>query len=337
MRKFMKRMFGTAAATLALALALQLPAAASVYTVKAGDTLWKIATANGLTVSQLKEYSGQAADLIYIGQRLSLAPAAKHVVKSGDTLWLIAQRYQSTVAQIKSYNYLSSDVIYPSQLLYIPKAPSKAQAPKGSTTWPSVTYTVKAGDTVSGVAVKFGVTQADILKYNYMTADQWLNEGQKIAINGYAPRSYAVQPGESAAPARVGKLVDWFLDGQYLIKRNAVFTVTDVQTGLAFKAKMMGGVNHADIEPMTAADTAVMKKLFPTWVWAPRPVVVFHQGINFAASLSGMPHSFDSVPGNNVTGHFDLYLYNSKPHDTAASTAYVQQHAAAVRKAAGLK
>lgn len=334
-----KKTIRTSIIATALALALQLPAYASVYTVKSGDSLWKIANANGISVTQLKQYSGQTSDTIYIGQKLSLAPATKHTVVKGDTLWSIAQKYGSKVATIKSYNNLTSDVIYVGQVLYIPNSSgsSSSTSPKAVTSWPSVTYIVKAGDTVSGIAKKFGVSQADILKYNYMTADQWLDAGDKIAINGYAPRNYAVTPGESSAPAKVGKIVDWFLDGQYLIKRNDVFTITDVKTGLSFKVKMMGGYNHADVEPVTATDTATMKKIFSTWAWAPRPVVIYHQGINFAASLSGMPHSSDTISTNNVTGHFDLYLSNSTSHSSTTSQTYIQQHATAVKQAAGLK
>jgi hypothetical protein len=51
------------------------------------------------------------------------------------------------------------------------------------------------------VAAKFGVTQAQIVKYNYLVEGEWLNEGQKIAINGYAPRNWDVIPGESSAPS----------------------------------------------------------------------------------------------------------------------------------------
>jgi hypothetical protein len=57
---------------------------------------------------------------------------------------------------------------------------------------------------------------------------------------------------------------------------------------------MLGGMNHADVEPVTSEETTKLKKLFPEWTWTPRPVVVFHKGINFAASLSGMPHSYDT-------------------------------------------
>lgn len=315
--------------------------AATTHTVKAGDWLSKIAKTYGVTVEQLKKYNSLKSDTIYVGQKLIISPDTKYVVKKGDTLSSIASRHSTTVAKIKSRNSLKSDAIYPDQVLYIPTAsagsnssPSSGSTSKVVKNWPSTTYTVKSGDTVTSIARKFNTTVAKIMKYNYMDSGEWLNAGQKIAINGYAPREYAVTPGESASPKRVGKLVDWFLDGKYLIKRNDVFTVTDVATGLQIRFKMMGGMNHADVEPVTSDETEKLKKLFPEWDWTPRPAVIFHKGINFAASLSGMPHSFDTVK-NGVDGHFDLYLYNSKNHGESVSQAYVKQHLDSVLTAAG--
>jgi LysM repeat protein len=316
--------------------------AATTYTVKAGDWLSKIAKTYGVTVAQLKQYNSLKSDAIYVGQKLIVSPDTKYVVKKGDTLSLIASRHSTTVAKIKTRNNLKSDAIYVNQVLYIPST-SKSPAPstpapatpsKAVKSWPSTTYIVKSGDTVGGIAKKFNTTIAKIMKYNYMDSGEWLNAGQKIAINGYAPRNFAVTPGESSSPKRVGKIVDWFLDGKYLIKRNDVFIVTDVETGLQIKFKMMGGMNHADVEPLTSDETVKMKKLFPTWNWTPRPAVIFHKGINFAASLSGMPHSFDTI-SNNVNGHFDLYLHNSKSHGESVSQAYVKQHLDNVLIAAG--
>jgi LysM repeat protein len=344
-------------------------ATVSIYTVKSGDSLWAIATNNGLTVTQLKQYNGLSSDTIYPGQQLRLCDCYKYTVKSGDSLWLISMSYKTSISAIKSFNGLTSDVINVGQVLYIPKSETTGTTGSGGSTgsggttgntgsngstgttdntgsndtsrptpvtaWPSITYIVQSGDYVSTVAKKFGVSQSDLLKYNYMTINDWFNAGQKIAINGYAPRYYAVVPGESSQALRVGKLVEWFYDGQYVLRRNDIFQITDVKTGLKFNVKMMGGLNHADVEPATATDTATMKKLFTNWVWDPRPVVIYHNGMNIAASISGMPHSTDTVSGNNVTGHFDLYLYNSKGHSSTTSQTYMQQHQNSVLYAAG--
>lgn len=307
------------------------------YTVVAGDTLWLIASRFGTTIDNIKKLNNLTSDNIYPGQKLivksNVIQGITYTVKSGDTLWLIAKNHGTTVTAIKSANKLTSDNIYIGQKLFIPTTLA-TPSPTPVYNWPDVTYIVQPGDTVLGVAKKFGTTTANILKYNYMTPDEWLNANDKIAISGYAPRTYTVTPGEAVAPARVGKIVNWVLEGQYLIKRNDVFTVVDVDTGKQFKAKMLGGYNHSDIETLTAADTAVMKSLFATWQWNPRAVVVFIDGMNIAASVSGMPHSVDTITTNNVTGHFDLYLLNSSPHSSADS-GYVSAHQSMVLKAGG--
>jgi hypothetical protein len=188
---------------------------------------------------------------------------------------------------------------------------------------------------VTSLARKFGVSIDSILRFNYMGPEEWLNAGDRIAISGFAPRAHTVTPGEAVAPARVGKAVDWVFEGQYLIERGDIFTLVDVDTGRQFKVKMMGGYNHADIEPLTAADTQVMKELFGSWMWAPRAVVIYKDGMNIAASLSGMPHGAELIGNNGVAGHFDLYLLNSAPHKESASAVYLEQHRRAVLKAAG--
>lgn len=45
-----------------------------VYVVQRGDTLFKIARSNGLTVAQLKAYNGLSSDVISVGQRLLIRP-----------------------------------------------------------------------------------------------------------------------------------------------------------------------------------------------------------------------------------------------------------------------
>jgi len=263
-----------------------------------------------------------------------------YTVVSGDSLWRIGQKFGVSVDSLKSVNHLTSDTIYPGQKLTIPPGtttptPAPAPAPTtNNTQWPDVTYVVKAGDTATSIGKKFGVPASDILKYNYMEAGEWFNEGEKIAISGYAPRVYTVKAGEAAAPARKGKSVDWFLEGQYLIKRGDTFTITDVDTGRQFKVKMIGGYNHADVEPLTTADANTMKSVFGTWQWTPRAVVIYHNGMNLAASLSGMPHGVDTIE-NGVNGHFDLYMKNSTSHSSTTSKVYIQQHQNMVAKAAG--
>lgn len=311
----------------------------AIYTVNAGDTLWQISQKLGVSVSDIKQLNSLTSDMIYIGQKLKVE-CKTYTVQPGDVLWKIAHENNSTVNAIKSANNLTTDIISIGQILIIPDtvtpSPSEdSNQPSVSTksTWPEVTYIVQPGDTVSAVAKKFGTTVSDILKYNYMEPDEWLYAGDKIAISGFAPRTYTVSPGESTSPSSTGKLVDWVTEGQYIIKAGDVFTIVDKDTGRHINAKMMGGYNHSDIEPLTAADTEAMKELFGTWEWSPRSVVIYKDGMNIAGSLSGMPHGADTINDNGVSGHFDLYLLNSTSHKQTVSEAYVKQHYDMVLKA----
>jgi len=86
------------------------------YTVKAGDTLWKIAGANNTTVNEIVALNKlNPADHLYIGQKLDLPTAQSndsnqtliYTVKAGDSLWKIAQSHNTTVDKMAKLNNLN--------------------------------------------------------------------------------------------------------------------------------------------------------------------------------------------------------------------------------------
>jgi LysM repeat protein len=296
------------------------------YTVQNGDSLWKISNKTSVSINSLialNNLNNLNMNNLLPGQTLKLMPdTPNYIVKKGDMLWKIATDNKLTIDYIKILNKMNTDIINIGQIIKL----RPDTTPQPVKDFPSITYIVQAGNTASSIAKIFSVNASDIMKYNYMGVNDWFNEGQKIAINGYAPRNYAVTPGMDSTPTKYGNQVDWFRDGQYLLRRNDVFTIVDFSTRKQFTVKVLGGFDHADIEPLTSSDTAVMKIIFSDWNWTPRPVVIFKNGMNIAGSLSGMPHSFDTTPNNGVIGHFDLYLKNSLPHGGSVSQSYVQQH-----------
>ncbi|EPR29380.1 LysM peptidoglycan-binding domain-containing protein [Geobacillus zalihae] len=118
------------------------------------------------------------------------ASAASYTVQKGDTLWKIARQSGTTVAALKQENDLSSDLIFPGQVL-------RVNEPNESNESSSNTYTVEPGDTLSGIARKFGTTVDALLKLNPSIANpDFIRAGQKLQVAGGQERSntYNVQP-----------------------------------------------------------------------------------------------------------------------------------------------
>ncbi|WP_449537989.1 LysM peptidoglycan-binding domain-containing protein [Ferdinandcohnia sp. Marseille-Q9671] len=91
------------------------------YSVVAGDSLSRIASKNGTTVTAIKSANNLTSDMIYVGQTLKVPTnVVTYTVVSGDTLYGIAARYNITVATIKSENNLTSDILSIGQTLRIP-------------------------------------------------------------------------------------------------------------------------------------------------------------------------------------------------------------------------
>lgn len=162
------------------------------YAVKAGDSLWAIANSYGISVANLKRWNSLSSDIIFVGQKLKVANSnnsnpqnasnsssannnSKHssstqqyAVKAGDSLWAIANQHGLTVTQLKNLNSLGSDTIYVGQVL---KIATSSVAPKTSSNSDHATYTVKAGDSLWQLAVKFGLTVTQIKANNHLTSD----------------------------------------------------------------------------------------------------------------------------------------------------------------------
>ena len=112
----------------------------------------------------------------------------------------------------------------------------------------------------------------------------------------------------------MGALLNWFSEAQYIFPRQGIATVTDLYTGVSFQMKRTGGTNHADSEPLTTADAQKIKNIWGGWSWTRRPVIVEVGGVRIAASMHGMPHAYDRIGGNGMTGHVCIHFYKSRNH-----------------------
>lgn len=129
-----------------------------------------------------------------------------------------------------------------------------------------------------------------------------------------------------------GKLVPWN-EADRLIPRKARITVLDLESGLSFRAQRRAGSSHADVQPLTKADTRIMKQIYGgRWSWNRRAVLVKGDGDWIAASMHGMPHGGDGIPDNDFNGHFCVHFYGSATHRSRQTDA---AHQVMVFRAAG--
>ena len=111
---------------------------AQMYYVHQGDTLYRIARNNGISLSTLLEWNNLSVDSpIYPGQGLIVSYGSSssseesntttqssestYTVKAGDGLWRIAKNYGLTLDELKSMNQLTSNIIQPGQVLIVSK------------------------------------------------------------------------------------------------------------------------------------------------------------------------------------------------------------------------
>ena len=202
------------------------------HTIARGDTISGIAGKFGLDTSDVLEWNGlQANTIIYPGQKIKLAgpataaqpaapaPAAPsggsaYTVKPGDTLGAIAARHGVKLSEVFGWNGLNlGSIIYPGQQIKIgggtaapaPDSAPAAPAPVAPAATPapapaSGSYSIKSGDTLSGIAARNGVKLADILSANRLTMSSIIYPGQKLALPGATIAPASTPPAATVTP-----------------------------------------------------------------------------------------------------------------------------------------
>jgi LysM repeat protein len=195
---------------------------------------------------------------------------------------------------------------------------------------PKVTYTtykVQQGDTFWNIAEKAGIPMPELLEINNMKDTTVLYVGMTLSVPQYDI------PKKSTPGPQYGELLDWWTEVQYIWPIGVEARVIDFATGKSFNVRRSYGAFHADVEPLSTADSAKMKEIWGGWSWTTRPVIVEVNGRRIAASSHAMPHSIQTITDNGFNGHFCIHFLNSTRHKDNLMQADHQKN---IRTAAGL-
>ena len=150
-----------------------------VHVVAAGETLYSLAIRYNTTVEALVATNSLGSSAIVVGQVLTLpstgGPATyprTYILEVGDTLRKVAERFGVTWQAIAAYNNIANpNIVQAGATIVIPPVSyvPPTTPPVGQPIPPAPAnrvYIVQRGDTLSAIAVRFGVTLDSIRALN---------------------------------------------------------------------------------------------------------------------------------------------------------------------------
>lgn len=146
------------------------------------------------------------------------APASTHVVQAGETLTVIANRYGVSVAELVEWNGIEDpNLIYVGEVL-------KVGTPSGEMSPTAAQHVVEAGETLTRIGSRYGVTAAELAAWNDIPNPDLIDVGQVLILSapdGWTPPVVS-QP--AGGPLTLSwSLVDWRgADADYIGTLNIV-------------------------------------------------------------------------------------------------------------------
>lgn len=174
------------------------------YTVVKGDTLGKIALQHNTAVKAIQRINKLSSNTIRLGQHLLIPTTAandaadsltevtalndstpsqqqvQYTIKAGDTLWDLSREFNVTVAEIAKWNGITKNTTLKlGQKIVILQNTADTKIAKNTRT---VTYKVRQGDSLARIAQRFSISVADIVKWNQINKNNYIQPGQKLKL-----------------------------------------------------------------------------------------------------------------------------------------------------------
>lgn len=198
------------------------------HTVRTGETVYDIAQRYGVSAAGIasRNQLGPVA-MIRPGQQLVIPRATSsasdkatssssakpkrsgatksYTVRPGDTLVGIAQRHRMSIERLAALNSLDSGQhIHPGQKVRVsgsatakPTKRATTRSSGGSATGTTTKHTVRDGETLSGIATRYGTTPQRLASLNKRSASSFIHPGQTLKV----PSSSAGKSSTSKSPA----------------------------------------------------------------------------------------------------------------------------------------
>jgi membrane-bound lytic murein transglycosylase D len=167
------------------------------HKIRRGETLGLIAAKYGVSVNQLRDWNNISGNKIMSGKNLRIYPDGttnnfavnetkntvttknniyKYKVKRGDNLSEISEKFGVTVPQLKKWNNISGDNIAAGKTLKIYNSTTSSSYGDNTTKNSSNVnyYKIKPGDSIGGIAEKYGVKVSDIRNWNNISGNKIL-------------------------------------------------------------------------------------------------------------------------------------------------------------------
>lgn len=178
-----------------------------VYTVVAGDNLYRIAVDNGTTEEHLMAINGLSTNLLQIGQKITLPSEGSnddestptpqptegvHIVQAGENLWAIAQQNGTTEEYLMAINGLSTNLLQIGQKIVLSGDDSDYEPTPNQPVNDGV-HVVVAGDNLWDIAQWYGTTEEQLMAWNGLS-NNLLQIGDLISV--YGPTDNVSVPSE---------------------------------------------------------------------------------------------------------------------------------------------